>query len=194
MVEAREGNVQESSAMMAADAETAFSIDDEERPATERPYQTEAQERRCEVWTMILGLLLGVVGVGLYFFAGDQGRWGSRGYARMQRGVQLRRRECDTGLQISRMGRDPPVSHALCVERSVVPKLPAHNGALKFLVIGDWGRDGMCCQRDVANRMAEVAASWSPEFVMNTGDNFYKVLCGTRAFESFRCLLTSVNY
>ncbi|CDF37814.1 unnamed protein product [Chondrus crispus] len=44
---------------------------------------------------------------------------------------------------------------------------------LKFIVIGDWGRDGMCCQRDVAAEMAVAASRIHPQFVVSVGDNFY---------------------
>lgn len=44
---------------------------------------------------------------------------------------------------------------------------------LTFLVLGDWGRDGMCCQRDVAAEMAISAATVRPQFVVSVGDNFY---------------------
>jgi hypothetical protein len=42
---------------------------------------------------------------------------------------------------------------------------------LKFLVVGDWGRDGKKGQKDVAARMGEAAAGI--KFVASTGDNFY---------------------
>ncbi|CAK9091437.1 Purple acid phosphatase 4, partial [Durusdinium trenchii] len=45
--------------------------------------------------------------------------------------------------------------------------------SLQFLVIGDWGRDGMCCQRDVAVEMGLAAQQVDAAFVVNTGDNFY---------------------
>ena len=34
-------------------------------------------------------------------------------------------------------------------------------GSVDFLVIGDFGRDGMCCQRDVAQEMALALRSVS---------------------------------
>ncbi|KAK2077668.1 hypothetical protein QBZ16_004514 [Prototheca wickerhamii] len=48
-------------------------------------------------------------------------------------------------------------------EQDVVPHL-------KFLVIGDWGRDGQYGQRAVAAQMAAKAATFSPDFVVSTGD------------------------
>lgn len=43
----------------------------------------------------------------------------------------------------------------------------------RFLVLGDWGRDGFCCQRDVALEMERIARKMSIAFVINTGDSFY---------------------
>jgi len=47
----------------------------------------------------------------------------------------------------------------------------------RFLVIGDWGRDGGQGQAETAKAMTEVArarsASEKSEFVISTGDNFY---------------------
>ncbi len=45
---------------------------------------------------------------------------------------------------------------------------------LVTVAIGDWGRDGFCCQRDVALEMALVAEKFDIPFVLNTGDNFYE--------------------
>jgi acid phosphatase len=42
---------------------------------------------------------------------------------------------------------------------------------LKFLVVGDWGRDGKKGQSEVAARMGEAAEGIA--FVASTGDNFY---------------------
>lgn len=51
-----------------------------------------------------------------------------------------------------------------------------NESGVRFLVVGDWGRDGMCCQHDVAMEMAQVAkfAKPGPSFVVSTGDNFYE--------------------
>lgn len=45
--------------------------------------------------------------------------------------------------------------------------------AFHFLAIGDWGRKGQYHQKDVADRMEEVAQVLDAEFVMSLGDNFY---------------------
>ncbi len=54
--------------------------------------------------------------------------------------------------------------------------LPLINDALlTFLVVGDWGRDGLCCQRDIAIEMSRSAGFLDAAFVISTGDNFYEV-------------------
>ena len=44
----------------------------------------------------------------------------------------------------------------------------------RFLVLGDWGREGDYNQTVVADAMARRAASLRPDFVVSTGDNFYE--------------------
>ena len=44
----------------------------------------------------------------------------------------------------------------------------------RFLVIGDWGRDGTWNQSVVADMMAKKAATFNPDFIISTGDNFYE--------------------
>jgi len=48
------------------------------------------------------------------------------------------------------------------------------SSALSFLVLGDFGRDGMCCQRDVALEMALAAKATKPQLVLNLGDAIYR--------------------
>ena len=50
---------------------------------------------------------------------------------------------------------------------------PAPDKVWRFLVIGDWGRDGREDQRRTALAMEQVAAQKQTEFVVSTGDNFY---------------------
>ncbi len=45
--------------------------------------------------------------------------------------------------------------------------------ALRFLVIGDWGRRGRPDQQQVADQMAHLAESFRPQFIVSVGDNFY---------------------
>lgn len=51
-----------------------------------------------------------------------------------------------------------------------IKKLP---GALHFLVIGDWGRNGENYQQEVANGMGKAAHDLDADFIIATGDNFY---------------------
>ncbi|CAG9467400.1 unnamed protein product [Pedinophyceae sp. YPF-701] len=44
----------------------------------------------------------------------------------------------------------------------------------RFFVVGDWGRRGQFNQTEVAQMMDHVAATFRPEFVLGTGDNFYE--------------------
>jgi len=43
----------------------------------------------------------------------------------------------------------------------------------RFIVVGDWGRQGQYHQPEVAMQMALVGAMLRPQFVISTGDNFY---------------------
>ena len=49
-----------------------------------------------------------------------------------------------------------------------------HPGSLRFLVLGDWGREGKDSQIPVANSMAKQAKEDQCDFVISTGDNFYE--------------------
>jgi len=60
------------------------------------------------------------------------------------------------------------ITLALCVHSS------AHAQKLRFLVLGDWGREGRDLQTAVANAMTKQASKDHPAFVLSTGDNFYK--------------------
>ena len=44
----------------------------------------------------------------------------------------------------------------------------------RFLVIGDWGRDGCCNQSVLAEAMARKSRIFKPDFIISTGDNFYE--------------------
>jgi acid phosphatase len=55
-------------------------------------------------------------------------------------------------------------------------KAAASNPALRFSVVGDWGRDGKEHQSEVANAMHAVQRTEGSEFVVSTGDNFYGTL------------------
>ncbi|KAJ4710156.1 Purple acid phosphatase [Melia azedarach] len=47
------------------------------------------------------------------------------------------------------------------------------DGSLSFLVVGDWGREGMYNQSDVAFQMGRIGQKLDIDFVISTGDNFY---------------------
>ncbi|GJN08519.1 hypothetical protein PR202_ga26451 [Eleusine coracana subsp. coracana] len=52
---------------------------------------------------------------------------------------------------------------------------PAKNdGSLSLLVIGDWGRKGAYNQSRVAEQMGRVGEKLNIDFIVSTGDNFYK--------------------
>lgn len=53
-----------------------------------------------------------------------------------------------------------------------IKKLP---GALHFIAMGDWGRNGENYQREVAAGMGKAAHDLDASFVIATGDNFYPV-------------------
>lgn len=56
------------------------------------------------------------------------------------------------------------------------PSLPSgltSRAAVRFLALGDWGRDGDFNQSLVAKQMSRVAADMAVQFVVSTGDNFY---------------------
>lgn len=44
---------------------------------------------------------------------------------------------------------------------------------LRFLAVGDWGRDGGAHQREVAQQMGAAATTLGARFVVSVGDNFY---------------------
>lgn len=48
------------------------------------------------------------------------------------------------------------------------------SGSTSFLVVGDWGRDGRCHQKNVASMMNTDAAALNARFIVSTGDNFYQ--------------------
>ena len=46
-------------------------------------------------------------------------------------------------------------------------------GALHFIAMGDWGRNGADHQKQVAAQMGKTAAEIKAQFIIATGDNFY---------------------
>ncbi|MCH7415064.1 tartrate-resistant acid phosphatase type 5 family protein [Belliella sp. R4-6] len=58
-------------------------------------------------------------------------------------------------------------TNALCQEISPESK------AVKFIAIGDWGRNGDDHQLDVADQLLNQIKKHKPSFLISTGDNFY---------------------
>lgn len=87
---------------------------------------------------------------------------------------------CDHSLSKRHLWFGPVLSaHDLCADhadwssQAEAEQITERSTNFSFLVLGDWGRDGMCCQRDVAIEMSRVALRSNPKFVVSTGDNFY---------------------
>lgn len=57
----------------------------------------------------------------------------------------------------------------------LVPSAPSNSGTTRFLVVGDWGRNGRAWQRHVAALMALVGNMLDSRFIVSTGDNFYNL-------------------
>lgn len=47
------------------------------------------------------------------------------------------------------------------------------DGALSFIAIGDWGRNGQYYQQEVADQMGRATATLDAAFILAAGDNFY---------------------
>eukprot|EP01026_Neomeris_dumetosa_P039985 TRINITY_DN32_c0_g6_i2.p1 TRINITY_DN32_c0_g6~~TRINITY_DN32_c0_g6_i2.p1 ORF type:complete len:405 (-),score=41.59 TRINITY_DN32_c0_g6_i2:272-1486(-) len=88
----------------------------------------------------------------------------------------------DNNNKSNKMQAPSPTDNAETLEMSapVIEKNTTRTAAqnsddfnLKFLVVGDWGRDGSHKQDDLGVSMAQLARSFNPSFVISTGDNFY---------------------
>jgi 3',5'-cyclic AMP phosphodiesterase CpdA len=53
------------------------------------------------------------------------------------------------------------------------PKKENKKKALRFIVFGDWGRNGEDNQKETARELGIDAKTFKPEFIVSTGDNFY---------------------
>ncbi|XP_074588776.1 purple acid phosphatase 17-like [Curcuma longa] len=51
---------------------------------------------------------------------------------------------------------------------------PKPDGSLSLLVVGDWGRNGLFNQSEVATQMGRIGEHLDIDFVISTGDNFYE--------------------
>jgi 3',5'-cyclic AMP phosphodiesterase CpdA len=58
-------------------------------------------------------------------------------------------------------------------DRTIIDGLKKKKDALKFFVIGDWGRNGHLNQQQVADQMDIAAYHFGPDFFVSVGDNFY---------------------
>jgi tartrate-resistant acid phosphatase type 5 len=71
------------------------------------------------------------------------------------------------------------VSYSMCTQHDPISvdmqySFSPVSTAISFLVVGDFGRDGLCCQRDVAFEMARAARCLGVSFLVNVGDAFYE--------------------
>ena len=80
--------------------------------------------------------------------------------------------QCDAALE------GPHVYHGeFCAKHSSTAQFPFRKldgDTMSLVIIGDFGRDGLCCQNDVAMEMA-LASDQLPKTrnVISVGDNFY---------------------
>ena len=72
--------------------------------------------------------------------------------------------------------REVITSMASAAALTAVPTVlrAASPAPVRFLVVGDWGRDGASHQRDVAAQMGKTAESLGCRCVFSVGDNFYE--------------------
>lgn len=66
------------------------------------------------------------------------------------------------------------VAGSLALAASPFAAWAQSRSALTFLAVGDWGRNGLFHQQDVADRMGETASRIGARFVISVGDNFYE--------------------
>ncbi len=83
--------------------------------------------------------------------------------------------KCDKHLAARSSDAGREVEARLCVDHAALRNVARSvvGQSLAFVVLGDWGRDGFCCQRDVALEMSRAAQQTAAAFVVNTGDSFY---------------------
>lgn len=110
----------------------------------------------------------------------DEARTNSaKQYASATQWVTKASESCDRALGLRRMWLGGTItSSSLCIhhtseEERLDEEDPYPHDDFSFLVIGDWGRNGMCCQHDVAVEMSFLAKYTNPSFIVSAGDNFY---------------------
>jgi len=69
-----------------------------------------------------------------------------------------------------------------------IKKIP---GALSFIVMGDWGRNGENYQKEVAAGMGKAAHDLGAAFVIATGDNFYPY--GVQSIQDYHWIASYEN-
>jgi hypothetical protein len=62
---------------------------------------------------------------------------------------------------------------------------------LRFMVFGDWGRNGEDHQRETAIGMGVIAKKFKPAFIVSTGDNFYPN--GVRSIHDYNWIASFEN-
>eukprot|EP00045_Choanoeca_perplexa_P010532 m.107245 g.107245 ORF g.107245 m.107245 type:complete len:511 (-) comp15310_c1_seq1:756-2288(-) len=67
----------------------------------------------------------------------------------------------------------PCAQHAMLSQADLCRTTPVSDSALDVILVGDFGRDGLCCQVDVAVEMALASTKLNADFIVSTGDNFY---------------------
>jgi hypothetical protein len=78
--------------------------------------------------------------------------------------------KCDKHLAARSSDAGREVEARLCVDHAALRNAARSviNQSLAFVAIGDWGRDGFCCQRDVALEMSRAAQQTSARPLWST--------------------------
>lgn len=129
---------------------------------------------RRAAWVTAVGLCVAALSAAALLDAYG-GTNGARRYQRAVAALDAAAPGCDAPLGTKHfLGRRPVVGVGTCISHDAPSRTGNFPDAeLRFFVVGDWGRDGMCCQRDVAQEMAVTATNFTPAFVANVGDSFY---------------------
>lgn len=126
---------------------------------------------------LLLAAAAALVTIFVIVAAVDSSRTSSaRRYANAVRWAATAGLRCDDALGKRRLWLGSVVEYKeMCVPHNISKSHVTKDAGdvLNFLIIGDWGRDGMCCQRDVAAEMSIAAVKVNPQFIVSVGDNFY---------------------
>ena len=74
-----------------------------------------------------------------------------------------------SGSSLRRAGNSTCWPHESTINSNYANSIPKEQ--LRFIVLGDFGRDGFCCQSDVALEMNRIP---NVSFIVSTGDSFYE--------------------